>query len=73
MTNTPAGPNNSCDGLMPDITRHVDQLGDRFLDLLHVGQAPDRKEIVNAYRQLTTRLEQRLALIELMFDGQQDH
>jgi hypothetical protein len=58
---SPAGP------LLPDISQHVDQVGDQFLDLLQAGESPDRHEVVQAYRQLTDRLEQRLALIELMF------
>ncbi len=59
-------PEEAAEAISPEIEVKVAAVADRFLDELHSGRSPSRREIVFAHPELAPWLEHRLAVLEML-------
>ncbi|MBI3467783.1 MAG: protein kinase [Planctomycetes bacterium] len=52
-----------------EASRQLDELAEQFLDLLQAGQRPDRQAWLASHPEIAAQLDQRLALIERLFQA----
>jgi tetratricopeptide (TPR) repeat protein len=56
-----------------DAERRVEEIADRYLDQLQLGQSPDRDALVAEYPELAELLERRLAFVEQVYRVARKH
>ena len=72
-TPTSEEPNDSSRPVHADAEQQVEEIADRYLDQLQLGESPDRDALVAAYPELAELLEKQLAFVEKLYRAARKH